>query len=152
MTRWLDEDEMRLWISFLHAQKKVQEHLDRDLMDGFGFDLGDYEVLALLSESTDRRLRMSDLAEQIVMPRSRLTYRVDRLEREGLVEREVCPSDRRGQFAVLTPAGMALLRRAAPVHLASVRQHFLDHFPASRVRGCAAAFESMLTASQPAAP
>ncbi|MEO1060448.1 MAG: MarR family transcriptional regulator [Actinomycetota bacterium] len=125
-TKWLDRDEQWAWRSFLEAQQRLTDRLDRELRDAHGLGLDDYEVLVFLSESDDGRLRMSELAEQLLHSRSRLTYRIDRLVRSGLVRREQCPEDKRGTFAVLTDAGAALLQEAAPVHVTGVRTHLLD--------------------------
>lgn len=123
--RWLDEDEQRAWRAVLEMCVRLLDGLDADLRDR-GLDGADYEVLVRLSEAPDRRLRMSDLAAQAWVSKSRLTYRVDRLEKLGIVRRERCESDRRGAFAVLTPKGMKLLERVAPQHVEGVRQLLVD--------------------------
>ena len=75
--RWLNDDELACWMAFLEMQKLLMETLDRELRDGAGITLDDYDVLAQLSAAPDRRLRMSELAEAVIMPKSRLTYRID---------------------------------------------------------------------------
>lgn len=125
-TRWLDSGEQRSWRSFLEAQQRITDRLDRELRAEHEIGLDDYEVLVFLSESADGRLRMSELADQLLHSRSRLTYRVDRLARSGLVRREQCPDDKRGTFAVLTDAGRRVLTDAAPTHVEGVRSHLLD--------------------------
>ncbi len=125
-TRWLGSGEQRSWRSFLEAQQRLTDRLDRELRAAHGIGLDDYEVLVFLSESTDGRLRMSELADQLLHSRSRLTYRIDRLVRSGLVRREQCPDDKRGTFAVLTDAGRAQLATAAPLHVEGVRTHLVD--------------------------
>ena len=125
-TRWLDGAEQRSWRRFLEAQQRLTDRLDRELRATHDLGLDDYEVLVYLSESSDGRLRMSELADQLLHSRSRLTYRVDRLVRSGLVRREQCPDDKRGTFAVLTDAGRALLIDAAPTHVEGVRTHLVD--------------------------
>jgi DNA-binding MarR family transcriptional regulator len=92
-----------------------------------------YQILAMLSEAPDRTLRMSDLAEQTWSSRSRLSHAVDRLEQFGWVQRMSCPSDRRGAFAVLTDAGLAVLAEAAPGHVESVRRHLFDRLNPDQV-------------------
>lgn len=126
VTRWLDADEQLSWRSFLEAQQRLTDRLDRELRAAHDIGLDDYEVLVFLSESADGRLRMSELADQLLHSRSRLTYRIDRLVRSGLVRREQCPDDKRGMFAVLTDAGRALLAEAAPLHVTGVRTHLVD--------------------------
>lgn len=124
--RWFNEQELSNWMAFLDMQKLLMETLDRELRDLVGITLDDYDVLAQLSNTPQQRLRMSDLAEAVVMPKSRLTYRIDQLVKRGCVARIDCEDDRRGLFAGLTPAGVALLERAAPIHVTSVRNNFCD--------------------------
>lgn len=124
--RWLDDDEQRAWRSYIEAVSRVNERLDADLR-AFGLTLDDYEILVFLSEREGRRARMTDLAERLLTSRSRLTYRVDRLEKSGLVCREACPDDGRGVHAHLTDRGFAVLESAARVHVDGVRRHLLDH-------------------------
>jgi DNA-binding MarR family transcriptional regulator len=88
--------------------------------------LTDYDVLVQLANAGERRLRMSELADRLLLSRSGVTRLVDRLQAGGLVERMSCDSDRRGQWASLTDAGYDRLRRASPVHLRGVASHFLD--------------------------
>jgi DNA-binding MarR family transcriptional regulator len=99
--------------------------LDADLVAAEGLPLRSYEVLLLLEDASQRRLRMSDLSRSVLLSPSGVTRLVDRLEREGLVERERCPEDGRGYNAVLTDAGAARLQRARARHLAGVRRLFL---------------------------
>jgi DNA-binding MarR family transcriptional regulator len=99
--------------------------LEKDLQP-FGLTNNDYEILVNLSESPDRRMRMSDLAAATLQSKSRLSHQVTRMESAGLVRRENCESDRRGLYAVLTDEGVATMRKVAPHHVASVRKHFID--------------------------
>jgi hypothetical protein len=86
----------------------------------------DYEIMVRLSERETNAIRMSDLATLTLLSRSRLSHQIDRMEAAGLVSREVCPDDRRGQLAVLTNSGMKALEAAAPDHVEGVRKHFVD--------------------------
>lgn len=126
-TRWLDDDEQAAWRAYIGATTRVRQRCDSDLLEATGLLPDDYAILVLLSESPDRRARMSDVAEHLATSPSRLTYRVDRLVTMGYVERASCPTDKRGSFAVLTDEGMEALEAAAPIHVASVRTHLLDH-------------------------
>ena len=90
--------------------------------------LASYDVLVQLTEAPTRRLRMTELAERVLLSRSGLTRLVDRLERDGLVRREPCPDDARGLFAVVTDLGVDRLREASHVHLAGVSRHFVSRF------------------------
>jgi DNA-binding MarR family transcriptional regulator len=92
-----------------------------------------YEVLHHLHEASRGRMRMSDLAEQAQLSRSGLTRLVDRLERDGLLERCSCEHDARGSFACLTEAGRERLEAALVTHLAVVREHFFSHFSESEL-------------------
>lgn len=125
---WLSAEQQRVWRSYLLGAARLSERLDADLRP-FGIDLSEYEILVTLSEADDRRLRMSDLAALVHQSRSRLTHAVARLEKDDLVVREPVPHDKRGVVAVLTDAGMDLLRRAAPDHVRSVRRYLVDAVP-----------------------
>jgi DNA-binding MarR family transcriptional regulator len=122
----LNTSEMQAWRTFLAAHARLISALDEELTNIHGLPLADYEVLVHLSEGPADGVRMSQLAERILVSRSGLTRRVDRLEALGLVERHVCPSDRRGQMAMLTKAGRKRLAEAAPTHLEGVRRLFAD--------------------------
>jgi DNA-binding MarR family transcriptional regulator len=125
-TRWLDADEQVTWRMWLRHSMLLFDRLDAELRREHRIGLADYEILVQLSEAPDHSLRMNELADQALVSRSRLTHRVDRLVEAGLVERQPCPTDRRGLFAVLSPAGMALLQAAAPTHVAGVRRYAID--------------------------
>ncbi len=122
----MDAQEQQIWRSYLAATRLLAEHLERDLQRHAGIPLQYYEILVRLSEAPGRTMRMSELADRSQSSRSRLSHAVARLEHVGWVRRDSCPSDRRGQLAVLTGNGFAALRAAAPHHVASVRKHLLD--------------------------
>jgi DNA-binding MarR family transcriptional regulator len=126
--RQLDDRELRAWRGMLRAHAALTKALDADLEAAHGLPLSSYEVLMYLNDADDRRMRMRDLAASVILSRSGLTRLADRLEREGLIRRESCPSDARGAFAVLTPAGAEMLAAARTTHLAGVRSLFLQHF------------------------
>lgn len=123
---WLSTQEQASWRSWLSAVTLLTDRLNRDLLAEHGLSGMDYEILVRLSETPDRRIRMSDLADRTLASRSRLSHQIDRMERAGLVERESCADDRRGAFAVLTDAGWERLVQAAPDHVRSVRDHLVD--------------------------
>jgi DNA-binding MarR family transcriptional regulator len=116
----LDDVELSTWRAFLRAHAAVTRQLEHDLLVAHDLPLASYDVLVQLSEAPGRQLRMTELAERVLLSRSGLTRLVDRLEREGLVERRACPSDARGTLAVLTDAGSARLAEAWPTHLRGV--------------------------------
>lgn len=93
-------------------------------LDEHGVTGSEFEVLIRLSRSPEHRMRMTDLATQAMLSASGLTRLVDRLVADGLVDREACPNDRRGSFAVLTHAGLDLMHRVLPGHLALVDRYF----------------------------
>ena len=126
--QWLSKDEQRAWRTYLYVTSRLQESLGLALEQDpeLNLSMPEYEILVRLSESEGRRLRMSELAGSVVNSRSRLTHTVTRLEKRGLVERVRCVEDGRGRFASLTKQGMRLLEKAAPIHVQSVRDSFLD--------------------------
>lgn len=132
--RWLDDDEQATWRAFLTAGKLLFDQLDRELQDDTGMPHSYYEVLVGLSESPDRQLRMTELADRLLWSRSRLSHAVNRLEEVGWVERAACPTDHRGAYAVLTHEGFEVLRQAAPVHVEGVRTHLFDQLSQAQVR------------------
>ena len=123
------EPRLAAWSAFLRAHARVTRQLERELQAEESLALADYDVLVQLALAGDRRLRMSELADRLLLSRSGITRLVDRLERDGLVERMTCESDRRGQWAALTDAGHQRLRDASPTHLRGVAEHFLDRIP-----------------------
>ena len=123
---WLDADQQHAWREFLHATRLLEAVLDRDLQ-AQGLQLSEYEIISMLSEQPDRRLRMSEIAELVVQSRSRLTHTAGRLEKRGWVRREACVGDRRGVELVLTDIGYAEIVRMAPTHVDSVRRNFVAH-------------------------
>jgi DNA-binding MarR family transcriptional regulator len=117
---------MACWRAFIESSQRLITQLEEDLRATSELSLADYHVLVLLSEADRQRLRMGELANQLVFSPSRLTYQISSMQRRGLVVRESCPEDRRGSQAVLTATGLLALREAAPHHLASVREHLMD--------------------------
>jgi DNA-binding MarR family transcriptional regulator len=124
--RWLDDRERETWLAFIFATRLFWEEVERDLQRDAQLPFGYYEILVMLSGAPERTLRMSELADATQSSRSRLSHAVARLEAEGWVRREDCPTDRRGALAVLTDEGFAALAAAAPSHVESVRQHLFD--------------------------
>ena len=124
--RWLNPREMKAWRNYIIASRRMLEALDGDLAD-YELTLADYEVLAQLSDAPGRKLRMSELAEIAMVSKSRLSHRMKVMEAAGWVRREECPEDRRGYFAVMTDKGFKAIEKAAPTHVGSVRNRFLDH-------------------------
>lgn len=126
MTRWLTEEEQVLWRGWIAASMLLPDRLSRDLQETHGLTGTDYQILVELSESPERRMRMSTLADHTMLSRSRLSHQIDRMAKAGLVERQVCDADGRGMFAVMTDHGWDTIVKAAPDHVESVRRHLLD--------------------------
>jgi DNA-binding MarR family transcriptional regulator len=120
--------EMAAWRGFLNAHAHVLRRLEAELESEQAMPLANYDVLVQLAEAPEQSLRMSELASSVLLSRSGLTRLVDRLEREGLVERRPCLDDARGTLAVLTPAGLQRLSEAWVTHLRGVREHMVSLF------------------------
>lgn len=125
--RWLDEEEQTAWRQVISGWTVLMRELERRLIDRFDLSMDDYAILVLLSDQPERQLRMSELASNAILPRPQVTYRINRLEKRGIVRRVPCADDRRGTNAELTDEGFALLEDAAREHVTNVRELFLDH-------------------------
>jgi DNA-binding MarR family transcriptional regulator len=132
--RPLDSDELAAWRGFLRAHAALTRELDVELSEAHGLPLTSYEVLLFLYSAPAGRMRMSELADSVLLSRSGLTRLVDRLEREGLLERVRCRDDARGLFAAITERGRDLFREARGTHLDGVRRLFLQHFSRDELR------------------
>jgi DNA-binding MarR family transcriptional regulator len=133
-TRWLNADEQRIWRAYLNSHRLLLDAIDAQLRRDSGLPHAYYEILVRLSEETVRALRMTELADATRMSASRLSHAIARLEERGWVRRENCPTDRRGQIAVLTDDGFAALEAAAPGHVETVRSVIFDTLDADQVR------------------
>lgn len=118
---------MNVWRSLLIFNSRLFAVLDAELLAEHGLSLAEYEVLNYLSQAPDHALRMSELAEAVLVSRSGLTRRVDHMVSAGLVAKRNCPSDKRGTFAELTQSGLAKLGDAARTHIQGVRAYFIDN-------------------------
>jgi DNA-binding MarR family transcriptional regulator len=123
----LSPQELRAWRGMLRVHQTLTKALDAELEREHGLSLTSYEVLLFLGDAPGGRLRMHDLATQVLLSRSGLTRLADRLERDGLIERQACDSDARGSFAVITAEGRGKLNAARATHLDGVRRHYLSH-------------------------
>jgi DNA-binding MarR family transcriptional regulator len=124
--RWLDEDELTAWIRLVGVVELLPGVLDTQLRREAGLTHFEYYVLAMLSESPQRTLRMTALAARTNATLPRLSHVVRRLEDRGLVARSACPEDARATNAQLTDAGWRKLEATAPGHVATVREHVID--------------------------
>jgi len=126
VTDWLGDHEQAAWRGLLQLTSRLNARLNRQLQDAHGLSLADYDVLVPLSESPDGRLRVFQISDALAWEQSRLSHHLARMQRRGLIERQGCPTDRRGAFVVLTEAGRAAITAAAPGHVAMVRQLLFD--------------------------
>jgi DNA-binding MarR family transcriptional regulator len=137
----LDAEELGAWRGLLRTHSALTKALDAELVRAHGLPLSSYEVLLFLADSPDGQMRMSELADGVLLSRSGLTRLVDRMQREGLLRRERCEDDARGWFAAITPKGRELFTRARKTHLDGVRERFLSHFTREELRSLAAFWE-----------
>ncbi|WP_371548639.1 MarR family winged helix-turn-helix transcriptional regulator [Streptomyces sp. NBC_00554] len=148
-TRWLTDEEQRTWRAYMHASTLLEDHLDRQLQRDAGMPHVYYGLLVQLAEAPHRRLRMTELAMNAKITRSRLSHAVARLEKSGWVRREDCPSDKRGQFAVLTDEGYEVLSRTAPGHVAAVRQALFNRLSPDQQKALGEAMRIIAEGLQP---
>lgn len=133
MTRWLDEDEQRAWRRLAGVMLKLSPALDSQLQRDSDLTHFDYLCLAMLSESADRTLRMSELAARTNASLSRLSHVVTKLEKRGWVSRMPSPESRRVTLVTLSEEGWAVLVKAAPGHVETVRALVFDGLSAEDV-------------------
>jgi DNA-binding MarR family transcriptional regulator len=140
----LTDTELAAWRGLLRVHATLAKELDAELEAGHQLPLSSYDVLTTLADQHEGRMRMCDLAEAVVLSRSGLTRLVDRLQREGLIERAQCTSDARGAYAVLTAEGETRLREAQALHRDGVRRRFLRHFSDEELRQLAHCWDRVL--------
>jgi DNA-binding MarR family transcriptional regulator len=142
-----DPAHLAAWRRLLEAHATVTELLERELVAERSLPLNRYDVLLNLAEAPGGRLRMQELSGSVLLSKSGLSRLVDRMVEAGLVRRERCEDDRRGWFAVLTDQGRSALRRAAPVHLRGIQEHFARHLEPDEVQVLAAALGRVVVAA-----
>jgi DNA-binding MarR family transcriptional regulator len=145
---WLDDAQQRAWRAYLESTILLFEALDRQLQRDAGMPHAYFEILVRLSEAEGRALRMSELADDTHSSRSRLSHAVARLEERGWVVRQDCETDRRGQLAVLTDTGFAVLEAAAPGHVEAVRRYVIDRLTPEQVAQLTAIGETIVAATR----
>ena len=137
--KWLNDAEMKAWRGFVTTSPDLMNAIERDL-GVFGLDAGDYQLLAMLSEATDHRLKMCDLADTLRLSRIGLTRRMDGVVKAKYVERIQDKDDRRVSFAHLTTKGYEFLKKVAPLHLKDVRSRMIDLLNESEIKALGSAF------------
>jgi DNA-binding MarR family transcriptional regulator len=125
----VSEDELSAWRYFIKSHAKIIESIEQDLAEQKRVPLTTYDVLIALFESPERKLRLGDLNKKVILSKSGLTRMLDRLEKEGLLQREKSAEDRRGAYAILTEAGESELRRAWPVYAKGIKKYFAMPIP-----------------------
>jgi DNA-binding MarR family transcriptional regulator len=145
----LSETELRAWQALLHAHQQVTRTLDAELRAEHQLSLAEYDVMLRLARAPQRTLRMSELAERVMMSPSGLTRVVDRLVDAGLVRRERFEGDARVMLASLTDQGRQVLRPAARAHLRGIREHFTGQLSQTQLRNVASALEVVTGPHQP---
>jgi DNA-binding MarR family transcriptional regulator len=124
--KWLSEDEERAWRGYRRMRTLLDLQLSRDLSRDCGLSEADYDVLSTLTEAEGRSWRAHELARRLLWSTSRLSHHVARMERRRLIVRSECADDGRGAVISLSEEGWQILQAAAPLHLVSVRKHFVD--------------------------
>jgi DNA-binding MarR family transcriptional regulator len=140
------------WRLFLSTHARLERLLDEDLRSAHDLTLAEYDAMLQLAESPTHRVRMHEIAERVILCRSGVTRLIDRLVRDGLVERSHCATDARGAEAVLTASGLDRLREAAPTHLRGISDHFLDTMSAAELAAVDRAMNAILAGLGPDAP
>jgi DNA-binding MarR family transcriptional regulator len=140
---WLSAEEQAVWRQWLESHARLHTLLARRLAAESGLSMPDYEVLVLLSEEPEGRLRMASLAERLRWDRSRLSHHIRRMEVRGLVARTDCPEDGRGSFVGVTPGGRTAIESAAPGHVRAVRELFLEPLGADGLESLARALAKL---------
>jgi len=143
----LSDQHLAVWRAFLKAHAVVIDRIDHDLVSAERLPLSSYDVLIELYEAPERRLRMYELAERVVLSRSGLTRLVDRLEAEGFLTRDRSGTDRRGAYAVITEQGIAALRRTWPVYARGISEYFAQWLTPDQAVLLQDAFESISQAN-----
>jgi DNA-binding MarR family transcriptional regulator len=146
--RWLDDEEQQAWRGLISGMAALERRLERELVDRFDLTMDDYAILVLLSESPQRRMRMSRLSETAIVPKPQVTYRIGRLEKRAIVRRTPCQDDARGMWAELTEDGLAVLEQAAAHHVTNVRELVLDQMSREQFLTLGAAMESVYRAAR----
>ena len=142
-----DDWRLAAWRSFLRTHNHLLRQLEQQLQSHGKIAIGSYDVLVQLAEAPDNRLRMSELAEAVLLSRSGLTRLVDRLQKDGLVQRQPDVEDARGMYTVLTAKGRDTLRDASRVHLAGVSELVLTRLSEPELRQ----LQALMTKLDPAA-
>ena len=149
--RWLDEREQRAWRGMIAMWTQLNAELARRMAADSELSMPDFAVLVALTDECSARVRAFELAEVLQWEKSRLSHHLARMEKRGLISRDGCTEDGRGQVVEATPAGRRAIEAAAPAHVAAVRELFLDALTPDQVDTLAAVAEAALTRLDPPA-
>jgi len=141
---WLTKREARIWQSYRDVRKELQAAFHLQLSREEGISAADYAVMVPLSEAPEGQLRTKDLGIALGWDRSRTSHQVTRMVKRGLVARDFCDDDARGSIVRLTPTGRTVIERAAPNHVALVRQLFFDPLSDDELDALGAVLDRML--------
>ena len=139
---WLNSAEMKAWRGFVSTSSDLLNLIARDL-EPFGIDGGDYQLLAMLSEAPDQKLKMCDLAERLRLSRSGLTRRMDGVLKAKYVAQVRDNQDGRVVFAHLTKKGFDFIKKVAPHHLESFRRRMIDLISVAELKAFGSGFEKI---------
>src|SRR6478735_5749128 len=142
-----DFDPVGAWAALLRTHAAVLPKVERALSSK-GMPLTWYDILLVVNAAPDRRLRMTDLGQQAVVSRERVSRVVTELEQAGLVVREANPDDKRSSYTVITPEGRRRLRASAPTYLAAIDRHFLSRLTGEEAQVLAKALGRVVTAEE----
>lgn len=144
MNASLSEVEKKAWVSYLLSSARITRDVDRRLHEAGVVDLTIYDILLRLEEAPDRRMKMTDLADASVFSKSGITRLVDRLEKDGLIERQSCPEDRRRVHAWLTEKGLEERKRAWPVYRSAIYELFTTQMAESELASLGDILEKLI--------
>jgi DNA-binding MarR family transcriptional regulator len=144
LMRELSTEQRTAWLGMLDVHNRVVKELDQELERKHGLSLSTYSVLATLTRSPEGRLQMSELADRVLISRPGMTRLIERLERDGLVERLRSGTDSRQVYAAITEHGLERLGEAAGSHFDGVRSRFFDKLTATQTRALASAWLNVL--------
>jgi DNA-binding MarR family transcriptional regulator len=139
---WLNSAEMKAWRGFVSTSSDLLNLIARDL-EPFGIDGGDYQLLAILSEAPDQKLKMCDLAERLRLSRSGLTRRMDGVLKAKYVSQVRDKQDGRVVFVRLNKKGFDFIKKVAPHHLKSVRSRMIDILSPTEIHAFGSGFEKI---------
>lgn len=144
-TRWLNEDEQRMWRRYRDVNQLLELAVERQLQRDAAMSMSDYGVLVCLSEASGDGLRARELGAALGWDRSRVSHQVRRMEGRGLVSKGTCAEDGRGTVVTLTREGARAIAEVAPKHVDKVRELFIDTVSEEEVHQLTEVYERIIT-------